>query len=294
MRKMLKHLLKAIVPAALRSVLRERYQVLSVKLDRFGAYVGRKSRASLRRFRPSDPKDGMTFGMLCIRRTVYVDLAIDSINSLHYHNSSHRVLLHVDPICLDAFNRAKSRLDYPHNVQAVLIEDNPEQPWPWTKIDLVLDMAKKGIPFVDADSRWHCDPAPLLLGGEPMFLVVVNRFEENEMERKLIELWLKKPQWLRFLHYNTGFVYFPPGTFTEAFATLARELARRIPMVKQLPKDGEKIYGATSRICEEIALGLAAQELLESEHIRTLKVSDGLGDRRILESFYYGCLNGVV
>ncbi len=236
----------------------------------------------------------MTFAMLCFRRTTYIELAIDSINSLHYHNPRHKVLLHVDEVCMAAYWRFKGRLDYPNMVETLLIKDDPDQPWPYTKLEIVLAMAEKGIPFVDADSRWHVDPAPLLAGSDPMFLVVVNAFSDNETERKLLELWLGKPQWTRYLHYNTGFVYFPPGSYRSEFGTLARRLARRIREAEALPGEGGALFAATGRVCEEIALGLAAQEICGDMKLRTLKVTDGPGDRNIMQSFYYGCVNGIV
>jgi len=231
--------------------------------------------------------------MLCFRRPVYVGLAISSINSLHYFNPRHRVTLYLDAVCLQEFGRQKSRLDYKDYVRGVLIEDDPAAPWQLTKLRLVLLSASQGIPFVDADSRWHLDPAPLLDPDCVTYLVEVNRLRNVPAECALVERGLGRPEWKDLRHYNTGFVSIPGKYCSEEFKGECHSLARQI-LDFSLTEGVRAEEGRLLRhVCEELALSLAAQIAIGPDNIRTLKAEDGPGNRRVIESFYYGALHGI-
>ncbi len=235
----------------------------------------------------------MDIAMLCIRKPVYVGLAIQSINSLHYHSHKHRVLLHLDGVCFRAFEKRKHKLDYPGKVEPILIDDDSSAPWQFTKLDVVLAVSSKGIPFVDADSRWHADPAPLIAADRAMFLVEVNRIRAVDSEHLLVKNALCRPEWIDFVHFNTGFISIPAPLFSESFAAECRSLARKIyeaSLDARFSSEQSRLLKHTS---EELALSLAAQAVIGSKNICTLKEEDGPGNRTRLESYYYGALNRI-
>ena len=100
-------------------------------------------------------KTSLEFAMLCIRRPVYVDLAVASVNSLHYHNSAHHIRVYLDSTCMTAYEKLQKKLDYPRQVTPVTIVFDQATPWQFKKLDVVMDAFSQGIAFVDADSRWR-------------------------------------------------------------------------------------------------------------------------------------------
>lgn len=235
---------------------------------------------------PSSSTRAISIGMLAIRKKVYVDLAIQSINSLHYQDPKTEVLLHLDTFCYSYFLKKQKKLDYPKCVHPIQIEDNTNEPWQFTKLKVILELSQKNIPFVDADSFWH-DNISKYLSEKPTFLVIVNKFKEVEKEKELIQLLSQEEKWLEFYHFNVGFVYIPAKYFSVDFHNFCYKLINNI---KQLFSEN-KIDSKTFRLCEEITLSIAAQVFFES--ITTLKETDGPGNTHIIESFYYGCTHGV-
>lgn len=283
-------LAKKVLSPGSRAVLRSAGNRVSTTTDRALELAGRKA---LRIWRAAGARQepAATMAMLCIRRPVYVDMAVASINSLHYRNPAFRVLLHTDAVCSEAFEKRKRRLDYPQRVLRLDVADEASTPWQFTKLDVVLRMSSEGIAFVDADSRWHADPAPLISGSKAMFLVVVNAFGTVDWERSLVSRELRRPEWSGLLHFNTGFISIPSGLFTEEFAAFCRSLMRQI---FELPDDrglSEVQNRLRKHTCEEVALSIAAQTCIGADRISPLKTSDGPGNRKVLESYYYGALN---
>jgi hypothetical protein len=285
-------LAKKVLPPRVREVLRSAAESGSAAADRILELVGRKG---LRLWRSVSLRQlpGLEIAMLCIRKPVYVDMAISSINSLHYRNPGFCVFLHLDRACFESLERKKKRLDYPGRLQPILVDDESSVPWQFTKLDVVLAMSSRGVPFVDADSRWHADPQPLIPQDRAMFLVEVNRFEDVEWERALVVDALCHQEWASFRHFNTGFVSIPAHLCSTDFAAECRALARRI---YELPFEGrfsEEQNRLRKHVCEELALSLAAQTSIGEKMITVLKSVDGPGDRNRLQSFYYGALNRV-
>jgi hypothetical protein len=282
---------KKILPRRARAVLRSTAEWGSAAADRALELVGRKGLKVWRSVH-LQPGQEMDIAMLCIRKPVYVDMAVPSINSLHYRNYNIRVLLHLDPVCFDRFLQKRRSLDYAAMVQPILVEDNSAVPWQFTKLDVVLAVSALGVPFVDADSRWHGDPRSLIQRDRAMFLVKVNRICEIQHERLLVEEGLGRPEWIDFIHFNTGFISIPRDLCSEGFARECRSICRSIyaaVMEVQLDDPQRMLLRHTS---EELSLSLVAQDVIGRANIGTLKEQDGPGNRNRLESYYYGALHG--
>lgn len=229
----------------------------------------------------------ITIGMLAIRRVDYVDLAIKSINSLHYYNKKNKVYLYLDDITFAYFQKRKKKLDFSEQVITKLINDNKNDPWQFTKLRVVLELSEKNIPFVDADSIWHDDISNYFFFENTTFLVRINRFSENSNENNLITTILNKPEWKDFYHFNVGFVFISPKILSDDFKVFCTSFINKLLSLK----DDSIISNTLFRVCEEITLSIAAQ--LFDKNIQILKEYDGPNDTYLLESIYYGCKNGI-
>jgi hypothetical protein len=287
----LKQVVKKTLPPWVRAALRSAAEKNTTALDFALEMVGRRSLRTWRSLRRGTSNGSLDLAMLCIRRPVYVGLALASVNSLHYHNPAHRVRLYVDSPCMAAYETLKKKLDYPRRVTPVVIDYDPATPWQFKKLEVVLDAFSRGIAFVDADSRWHTDPLPLIDAHHVTFLVVVNTFRTVEHERIMLSEGLGHPDWLDLRHFNTGFIFVPQKMLTERMAERCRSLSREIYRASDGPQFTAEQRGILKHTAEEISLSLAAQLEIGAERIRTLKTEDGPGNRRILESYYYGVLN---
>ena len=288
-----RELAKAILPARARARLRAAAERASTRTDTVLVFVGRHALKRWRSLSRSQPRQGIIMAMLCIRNPVYVRLAVSSINSLHYHNHMHRVSLYLDHICFAAFERLRKKLDYPQRVRPILIEDNQSMPWQFTKLDVVLTVSSQGIPFVDADSRWHGDPSRFIIPDRAMFLVEVNKIGATESEGMLVAKGLGRPEWIDFRHFNTGFIAIPKELYSEQLASECRSLARKIHTISDEMQFSPEQTRLLKHTCEELALSLTAQEVIGGRSICTLKENDGPGNRTRLESYYVGALNKV-
>jgi hypothetical protein len=289
----LREMLKAILPKGVRAAMRTAADRSTGLADHILEAIGRRCLKSWRLFFRAPRAPGIDIAMLCIRRPVYVRLAISSINSLHYQNHRHRIRLHLDQICEVAFQKCRYHLDYPETIETILVEDDTSQPWQFTKLEVVLGVSSKGIPFVDADSRWHTDPALLIQPDRTMFLVEVNKFRAVAFERILVEEALHHPEWIDRSHFNTGFLAIPVKLFSARFAAECRSIAREIYDVSGRADFTPEQQRMLKHTCEELALSLAAQSVMGNENISTMKDEDGPGSRRRLESYYYGALHNV-
>jgi hypothetical protein len=231
--------------------------------------------------------NSITIGMLAIRRVDYVDLAIKSINSLHYYNRKNKVYLYLDDITFAYFQKRKKKLDFSEQVITKLINDNKNDPWQFTKLRVVLELSEKNIPFVDADSIWHDDISNYFFFENTTFLVRINRFSENSNENNLITTILNKPEWKDFYHFNVGFVFISPKILSDDFKVFCTSFINKLLSLK----NDSIISNTLFRVCEEITLSIAAQ--LFDKNIQTLKEYDGPNDTYLLESIYYGCKNGI-
>jgi hypothetical protein len=171
--------------------------------------------------------------------------------------------------------------------------DDPGQPWQFTKVEIVLRSASEGLTFVDADERWHADPKMFIPPDKVCFLVVVNRFADIPREAAMLERLGEGKLGGSALHYNTGFAAIPPRFITDGLKAEVRALVRRIYAFPSMDDFSSEENSGVRRLCEEIGLSLGFQKIFGQDSIRTLKETDTLNDRHILQSFYYGCTNGV-
>ena len=109
----LRQVVKKALPGPVRAALRNAAEKNSNALDFALEAVGRRGLRVWRSLKKEPAKTSLEFAMLCIRRPVYVDLAVASVNSLHYHNSAHRVRLYLDSTCMTAYEKLQKKLDYP-------------------------------------------------------------------------------------------------------------------------------------------------------------------------------------
>ena len=251
------------------------------------SYIFLFKRKFKKHFVSNNYTNSITIGMLAIRRVDYVDLAIKSINSLHYYNRKNKVYLYLDDITFAYFQKRKKKLDFSEQVITKLINDNKNDPWQFTKLRVVLELSEKKIPFVDADSIWHDDISNYFFLENTTFLVRINRFSENSNENNLITTILNKPEWKDFYHFNVGFVFISPKILSDDFKVFCTSFINKLLSLK----DDSIISNTLFRVCEEITLSIAAQ--LFDKNIQILKEYDGPNDTYLLESIYYGCKNGI-
>ena len=73
-------------------------------------YVKQKIRKYLNSFTLSTSNNSHTFVILCIKRTVYAEMVIDNINSLHFHNHNHKIIIYCDSLCAEYLYTKKTKL----------------------------------------------------------------------------------------------------------------------------------------------------------------------------------------
>lgn len=239
-----------------------------------------------------DPGRARTFVYLCVRRPVYVDLAIDSINSLHARNRHHQVRVHGDEVCARRWALRSRRLDYPELVTFDnRYENRTEEPWQWLKADTLEEACRLGAAFIDADSFWHSDPEWDLR--RACLLAPVNRIGEKPAEAS-IALWLTgRPESADWGHDNVGFVYLPQELSRGEFFPRLKDWTRKISAWPGDPAVPEVSWGAARRTSEELALSLLLRDWYQGTAPALLKAVDGPRNQHIVESFYYGALHGV-
>jgi len=246
------------------------------------SYIFFFKRKYKKNFATNNYTKSMTIGMLAIRRVDYVDLAIKSINSLHYYNRQNKVHLYLDDITFAYFQKRKKKLDFSEQVITKLINDNKNDPWQFTKLRVVLELSKNNIPFVDADSIWHDDISNYFSYEKTTFLVSINRFSDQINENHLITSILNKPDWKDLYHFNVGFVFISPKILTNEFKAFCTSFINKLLSLK----NDSVISNTLFRVCEEITLSIAAQ-LFDKNNIKTLKETDGPGNTFVTMINYY-------
>jgi phage regulator Rha-like protein len=262
---------------------------LDLEVGKVQFWLKRKRKKLLRTVSKFETGSVRNFTMLCVARPVYVRFATTCINSLHLQNAHYTVQLHLDEACAKAFRGERWRLDYPRQVTIADDVDDAETPWQLRKLRVVLDAAKHDSVFMDADTRWHKDPAVHLRANRAMFFVKVNRFADEPGELKLLQTVLEKPEWAGLVHYNTSFVSIPARVFSAKFANLCTELASKIYYSKKVAEIFGERTAQIRRLCEEISLSLAAQLIFGENSISTLLGSES----GLLQTFFYGACHGV-
>ncbi len=267
--------IKKILPAGIKNFLKGVISFFRASVD----LIKRRKRRFLRTF-SKNSEAGYSFAILAVKKTAYIDMAIDNINSLHYINPNHHVTLYCDTACLEYVSGKKDKLDYPQKVAIIDSYGKEDRPWQESKIDTLIDASRKGMILTDADGIWHEDP---IVDPEKItMLVIVNKIKEKVDELQLVETLFKK-EWGDFTHYVTGFVSIPSRLMTEEVAADMRSFNALIFT------EGKGL----KRLSEELSINLALQSHYPAELFSTLKDEDGPGSTSSLQSLYYGCLNEI-
>jgi len=261
----------------------------SSKLSFF--YLRRKCRKSMRTllFVRAATINNYTFVIICVKKTEYVDMAIDNANSLHFINSGHRFMIYADTVCNEAFRKLRHKLDYPSQMICTDIFGTALRPWQYYKLEALIDASRKGYILTDADEIWHHDP--VINMEHVVMLVLSNPIKQNPVENSVALRLFADHNAVESKHYCTGFVYIPPRYMTEA---LANDMRKCVDILRTDPldflEDDKRI--AIRRLADELGMNIALQHDYKGV-IDTLKQSDGPKDRNILQSIYYGCKNGI-
>lgn len=231
-----------------------------------------------------------TFAIVCVKRPEYVAMAIENINSLHFYNSTHAFVLYLDSVCLEEVRRYQSRILYPERVELLNFFGKTKQPWMISKIEALIDASKKNRILTDADGIWRSDLVIDL--NKISFLVRAYTFQSNRIESLLIKKILKKPEWCSFTHYVSGFVSIPSKFMSKKLAEDIQRITKKIYTAK-IATVSQDERESIRRLSEEIGVSLAVQIRVPASKITTIKTSDGPGNRKILQSMYYGCANKI-
>ena len=262
-----------------------------VYVDRSKDLKKRKLKKLSRIFNKANGSQGYYFAILTVKKKIYIELAINNINSLHFINPSHRFIIYCDDVCFAEFYKKRKRLDYPGQVKAVNSYRNGGMPWQYYKIETLIEASKNGLILTDADGIWHHDPQ--ISKDKMTLLVIAHQFKHNENEKKLITQYFKKDEWSDFYHYVTGFVSIPPKFMNDK---LAEDLRKLNKMILECPFDfisEQDKKEDMRRLSEELAVSFAIQINYPND-IFTLKTEDGPKNKNILQSMYYGCANRII
>ena len=240
---------------------------------------------------PSPLSHSYRFFILCVKRTEYIDFAINQINSLHYYSPYHVFDILCDDKCLKYFTSQRHKLDYPVNTRAISLVNNTKGIWQQYKIQtLLLAIQSDGI-LIDADMFWYSNP--MIPQWQALFFAKAYLIKDLPVEKELVNTVFHHPEWSKFAHYTTGVVYLPYILFS---GKLKKELLHFVSLQTKssysfLKSQEEK--DNLRRLIDEMAINLAFQSVLKPEQITTLKGTDSPGDRNIVLSLYYGSMNKV-
>jgi len=233
------------------------------------------------------------FIILCIKKTMYADLVLNNVNSLHYHNNTHHVTVQCDGICYNYLKTREYQFDYPSQVtleKIAGVTDIADKGWQFFKVEAIINAAKSDRILFDADTFWHED---IVLDRDKITLLVENgTLGDKEEERLVIENIFGKPEWTKLVHHVAAFVSIPQALMTEALAHDMRKFNQMVwdDDLSFLPKNKQ---GEILRLSEELAVNLSVQTNFPPEKIAVLKDVDGTKNRHKMESLYYGCKNRI-
>ena len=282
----IKKIIKEIIHPSLIDGLRHLINLLNAKLTS----VKRKIKKYLIFLFPHK-KEGYNFVILCVKKTVYADMAIENINSLHYLNSNHTFQIYCDNLCESYLNDIKNKINYLNCVSIKNAHGEASKPWQYYKIDTLINASRQNAILTDADGIWHEDP--IINTDVITLLVVAYKFSENLAEKQLITYEFGMADWENFNHYVTGFISIPSHFMNEKLANDMRIYNNKIFTSHLNFIDNTESKYRLRRLSEEIAINLALQSNFVKEEFSTLKKEDGPGSKKSLQSLYYGCCNNV-
>lgn len=232
------------------------------------------------------------FCTLCVKRTVYVDFAIDQINSLHYYNPYHVFDILGDDTCQKYFETQKHRLDYPANTAFVSLTKETPESWQHYKIEALQYAIEHDGILMDADMYWYADP--VVGQWQALFFTHAYFIKDEFAEKQLVTKVFRHPEWAEFPHYTTGVLYLPYSLYTPS---LKNKLETYIKVQTDqsysfLKSPAQK--DILRRLVDEMAINLAFQTSLPPTQITTLKATDSPGNRQTVLSMYYGSMNRIL
>ncbi len=273
------------MPKKIKGALRKAFEARKAAM----AFLKRKSRKMKRLFGGKKGK-GYTFAITCVKKPVYVKMAIDNANSLHYLNENHSFVIYADTVCHEEFKRLRHKLDYPSQVECRDAFGTVKGPWQYCKVDTIIDAGRKGLVFTDADGIWHDEPT--IDPDKVTILVLAYAIRDEPLERRTAEALFEEQGAVDLNHYVLGFLFVPMSMMTEA---LANDIKRFTGILLEDPLaflDCEKDRRTIHRLADELGVSIALQ--IHYKDIVTLKQSDGPKSCELLQSLYYGCKNDVI
>jgi len=273
------------MPKKIKGALRKAFEARKPAM----AFLKRKSRKMKRLFGNEQGK-GYTFAITCVKKPVYIRMAIDNANSLHYLNANHSFVIYADAVCHEEFKRLRHKLDYPARVECHDDFGTVKGPWQYCKVETIIDAGRKGFVFTDADGIWHDEPR---IDPEKItILVLAYAIKDKPLEKRTAEALFKEQGAVDLNHYVLGFLFVPPSMMTEA---LANDIQRFSGILLEDPLaflESEEDRRTIHRLADELGVSIALQT--HYKDIRTLKQNDGPKSRELLQSLYYGCKNDII
>lgn len=237
-------------------------------------------------------QDSHHFAVVCVRRKVYVDLAIRAINSLHLHNPHHHVTIFYDQSISQYLQQQWSKLDYPNLVQEKQLQVSSTQPWQYAKLEAVITASKNNWILFDADSVWYADP--VIDTNTVTLLVKAYDFAENHTESEVLRRLFPKQSFTGASHFVTGFVSIPAKFMTKRFEAKLHDCVEKIFAHNLSFISSVTERESIRRLAEEIGICVALHLEYPELAVKTLKQTDGPGNKQVLQSLYYGCANQII
>lgn len=261
------------------------------KIKQYTTLIKRKT---LKIWRLFVPKGGhkYQFAIVCVKRTPYVNLTIDNINSLHLINPNHVFTIYCDNVCEEEIKRLWSKFDYPKNIRINNFVKDDNRPWQYSKIEAIIDSSRKGMILIDADGLWHEDP--IIDREKIVFQVSPFMIKEKGDEYEVVKEIFKKPEWGDFRYYTSAFVSIPPKYMTDDIASKTREYLDILfnhpyPFLKdQKSRDEQK------RQSEQFAINISLLTKYKPDIFDVLKKEDGPKNKNFVQPLYYGCSNQIL
>jgi len=252
----------------------------------------RKSKKLKRQFLPHAGNYVHTLAIVCVKKSEYADMAIQNINSLHYLNSNYKFVIYCDNICANALQSNKQKFDYIENVEIKNAFGEADKPWQHYKLETIIEISKKGWLLVDADAFWHDEPR---IDKEKItFLVSEKKVRDEEGNSATVTHLFGKEEWLDFGYYSSGFLSIPAKFMTESVIGTARKFLQILLYNDYSFIGSVEERGQQKRQSEQFAISLALLTHYLETLFTTLKATDDVKNKHILQSLYYGCEHGII
>lgn len=269
--------------------------ILKKQLDEVGFRVLRrrqKETARKRNYKPHPLSHSYRFCILTVKRTKYVDLAIEQINSLHFFNPYHVFDILCDSVCFKYLEENLHRIDYPDRIGKIKIVSEAKEPWQIYKIHALLHAIDVDGVLLDADMYWFSDP--LIRQWKALLYTKAYDIKDVDRERRIVSNVFKHPEWNEFSHYVTALVYLPYRLCTQDIRSQLLKYTKSLTSNPYEFLSSALDREAARRLAEEIAINLVLQSNLDEDQITTLKTHDWPGNTEVVQALYFGAMNQIV